>query len=280
MKIAQITLLLLLSFSIVSCKSDKKKIEEAQQIVESFVKDLKLENYNSAIKAYPSLSKLEKYWILNDFKITDSKIEGDFVTIYGTYKKSQNIEESIMFVLRPSHENKKYYIVKTKGLSAYFGSDIYMFLKNIGCLTDLETDEDIAIYIKKREYFFTNLVQTEKNNIQNSVIMESHNVMNSYGFLMGNITVKNTTEYSIPAFTYDVYIVFTDNNDNVVYKKKSILNGSDINPYGSISVYVNEQYVIGMTKVGIEFQLTNTSWLEHNIAINPSPELNCDDIVI
>jgi hypothetical protein len=274
----QLLFLIFMSFTLFSCKSDKQKIEDAKQVVETFVKDIELENYTSASKIYPSFSKVGKYWILYDFKITDSKIDNEEVTTYGTYKQYNTREESIMFVLEPSESDGKYYIKRTKGLSAYFGSNIYLFFKNVGCLRGLETDEEIAKACKEREVVFTSLVTQAAIAQQESVIMESHSVSNSYGYISGDITVKNTSNTTIPAFTYDIYIIFTDANGNEIYREKSISNVYQIPSHGSISVMVHQQSLRGMAKIGIEFKLTKTDWLESDIANDPSDEITCEKI--
>ncbi len=164
-----ILLVFIASTFMIACKSDKQKMEDAKQVVETFVKDLELENYISVNKIYPSFSKIGKYWILYDFSITDSKIDKDVITIYGTYKQGNTRNQSIMFVLKPSEENGDYIIEKSKGLSSYFGSDEYEFFKNIGCLRGLETDEEIANACNTRIDKYELLVSNLRGEIEKSV---------------------------------------------------------------------------------------------------------------
>ncbi len=179
MKPKQILLFFILTSLFFSCKSDKQKIEEAKQVVETFVKDLELENFQTIKNTYPSFSKIKgRFWILYQFKITDSKIENDEVTIYGNYKQYDKTDESIMFVLKANGEGGKYIIDRTKGLSAYFGTNVYTFFKTIGCLRGLETDEEIALACKKREVVFNSLVTQAAIAQQESVIMENHSISN------------------------------------------------------------------------------------------------------
>jgi hypothetical protein len=279
MKPKQILLFFILTSLFFSCKSDKQKIEEAKQVVETFVKDLELENFQTIKNTYPSFSKIKgRFWILYQFKITDSKIENDEVTIYGNYKQYDKTDESIMFVLKANGEGGKYIIDRTKGLSAYFGTNVYTFFKTIGCLRGLETDEEIALACKKREVVFNNLVTQAAIAQQESVIMENHSISNSYGYLSGDITVKNTSNTTIPAFSYDVYIVHSDNNGNTIFKEKSISNVYKIPAQGSITIMVHQPYLRGMARIGIEFKLTKTDWLESDIANDPSKEITCEKI--
>jgi len=273
-------LIILLSFSqlLYSCRSDKTRIEEARQVVTTFVKDLELENFESINKVYPSLNKIGKYWLLYKFEITDSKIENSEVTIYGKYFKGGEIEETIMFYLKENSEGK-YIIDHTKGLSGYFGTNTYKFLKNVGCLKGLGTDEEIASACKKREVVFTSLVAQASKAQEESVVMENHSVVNSYGYLSGDITCKNTSDTDIPAFSYDLYILFYDSEGNIIYTEKSpASNVYKIPAHGGISTMVHQPYIRGMSKIGIQIKLIKTDWLEYDIANNPSKAITCDKI--
>ena len=105
-----------------------------------------------------------------------------------------------------------------------------------------------------------------------------HSLSNSYGYLSGDITVKNTSNTTIPAFSYDVYIVHSDNNGNTIFKEKSISNVYKIPAQGSITIMVHQPYLRGMARIGIEFKLTKTDWLESDIANDPSKEITCEKI--
>jgi hypothetical protein len=276
--VQKLIILISLTTLLYSCKSDKSRIEDAKQVVTTFVKDLELENYESINKVYPSLNKIGKYWLLYKFEITDSKIENKEVTIYGKYFKGGEIEETIMFYLKVNSEGQ-YIIDHTKGLSGYFGTNAYKFLKNIGCLQGLETDEEIASACKKREVVFTSLVAQASKAQEESVIMENHSVVNSYGYLSGDITCKNTSDTDIPAFSYDLYVLFYDNEGNIIYTEKSpTSNVYKIPAHGAISTMVHQPYIRGMSKIGIQIKLIKTDWLEYDIANSPSKAITCDKI--
>ena len=71
-----------------SCKSDDQKKKEANDVVEKFVHEVTLENYNAAYKLYPKFENLGSFWIPRDFEIESTIIEVDgSVSIYGNYKK-------------------------------------------------------------------------------------------------------------------------------------------------------------------------------------------------
>jgi hypothetical protein len=269
-------LMLILLLPIFSCKTDKEKVREANEVVETFVKQIELENYSSADEIYPGFSQMGKYWILYDFNITDSKVEGDKVIVYGKYKQYDKNNESIMFVLEPSENEGTYYITSTKGLSAFFGSNIYLFLRNIRCLEGLETDQQIAEECRKREPDFQQLIQNASNKVEGSVFMESNSVSSTFGFLMGNISVKNSFSLTIPSFSYDIYLVFYNSQGEEVFREKSSSNVYNIPSGGNISVIVNQPQKRNMAKIGIEFRLTKTDWLESYLVENLSGEINCN----
>ena len=274
----KLLIFLLLAISFHSCRSDKSRIEDAKQIVATFVKDLELENYTSINEVYPSLNKIGKYWVLYKFQITDIKIENNEVRIYGKYFKGGEIEEAIMFYLKENNEGK-YIIEYTKGLSGYFGTNTYKFLKNIGCLRGLETDEEISTACSKREVVFASIVTQASKLQEESVIMENHSVTNSYGYLSGDIICKNTSETDIPAFSYDLYVVFYDNYGNIIYTEKPpASNVYKIPANGSISTMIHQKYIRGISKIGIQIKLIKTEWLENKIASNPSKLITCDKI--
>ena len=257
-----------------SCRSDKDRINDAKNIVESFVKDLELENFESIKKTYPNFSSVGKYWILYQFSITETKIENNVVTIYGNYKKGDKEKESIMFVLKENDKNE-YFIDKSKGLSAYFGKDLYEFCKKVGCLRGLETDAEIAEACKKRENFFNEMIETYTEKIESCVKLENHNVSNSYGFVSGDVTVKNNSAINIPAFSYDLYIVLLDNNYNEIFRTKSTSNVYSIPANGSLTSMINEQSNRGMAKIGVEIKITDDSFLKEQLA-NPPADWDCD----
>lgn len=270
----KITFFFALAILFYSCRTSKDKINEAKEVITTFVKDLELENYQSIEKTYPDFSKIGKYWILNDFTINDSKIDNDTITIYGNYKKGGQIEEKIMFVLCEGKDNK-YFILKSKGLSAFFGTNLYKFAKRVGCLNGLETDRDIAEACKKRETFFKQFLEVYKEKIEAAVKLENHNVTNSFGFVSGDVTVKNNSVIEIPAFSYDLYLILYDNNYNEIFRTKSNSNVYAIPANGSINAMIHEQSNRGMAKIAIEIKLNDTSFLESQL-INPPSDWTCE----
>jgi len=272
--IQKIILCFALTILLFSCRSSQDRIDEAKQVVTSFIKDIELENYASVNKVYPDFSKIGKYWLLNDFAITDSKIENDIVTIYGSYKRGGQMQEAIMFVLKEDAD-KKYFIEKSKGLSAYFGSSLYKFAKTVGCLRGLESDQEISSACKKREKFFDQFLSIYKEKIESAVKLENHNVTSSYGYVSGDVTVKNNSMIDIPAFSYDLYIVLYDNQYNEIFRTKSISHVYPIPANGSINAMIHKPFNRGMSRIGVEIKLNDISFLENQLT-NPPSDWDCE----
>jgi hypothetical protein len=276
--IDKLLILLFLTTLLYSCKSDESRIEDAKNVVTTFVKDLELENYESINKINPSFNKIGQYWILYKFEITESKIENNEVTIYGKYYKRGEIEETIMFYLKENSDGQ-YIIDHSKGLSGFFGTNTYKFLKNVGCLKGLETDEEIASVCRKKETVFTGLLERAVKAQEESVIMGNNSVTNSFGYLSGDILCKNTSDIDIPAFAYDLYVLFYDSDGDIIYTEKSpASNVYKIPAHGGISTMVHQPIIRGMASFDIQIKLIKTEWLEYEIATNWSKSITCDEI--
>jgi hypothetical protein len=159
----------------ISCKSDQNKIEEATIVVETFVNDLKSENYKSLKNTYPDFYKIGSYYKLEGFKIIDKKIKEDTVEIFGKYLKAGQFEENILFVLIKD-KNKNYFIEKTKGLSGLLNTDLYNFLKAKGCLSGIESDFEIYKVHEEAKSFFWLLVKEFKNTVEFNVVLDTQNI--------------------------------------------------------------------------------------------------------
>lgn len=266
----------------ISCKSDKQKIEEAKQVVETFVRDLELENYISANKIYPSFSKIGKYWILYGFHITDTKIDKETVTIYGTYKQFNTETETIMFVLITSEDDGKYLIEKTKGLSSYFGSDEYQFFKNIGCLRGIETDEEIAKACKSRIKKYDYLVANLKNEIEKSINDQMQFIKDQTEYF-GNkkqywkIVYNYSSTFSIPGDSYEIDMLEVYWNDD--RSLKSTGNYVPINNVGTL--YPNTSMNLSLSNPPEyqtsypRFKITDTKFIEKFMGSKSDWTIDC-----
>ena len=91
---------LFLLLNLYSCKTDSDKIKNANETVEIFVRDLEMKNTALLNKTYPKFKEIGEYWVLSSFKIDDTKIDGNQITVYGKYKKGNQVQTPIMFILK------------------------------------------------------------------------------------------------------------------------------------------------------------------------------------
>lgn len=81
--------------------SDEEILKEAESVVQSFVDELNMQNFNSAKEIYPEMSKISRYNIPQNFFISSSKFKSDKKTeikIIGNYGTAGNTKP-MQFVL-------------------------------------------------------------------------------------------------------------------------------------------------------------------------------------
>ena len=88
--------------------------------------NLLFDNYDTMYNLYPSFKNVKTYWKLNDFHVTSATLNNNSITVLG---KSSDTE--VFFEIEKL--NGKYIIIKSKGLSSDFGSNLYKYCKRIGC---------------------------------------------------------------------------------------------------------------------------------------------------
>lgn len=162
--------------------------------------------------------------------------------------------------------NGKYIIQKSKGLSSDFNSNIYKYCKKIGCISENNYDAEISKICKEKRPQFNLLVEKIKKNIEENILLENHTVTQQYDWASGDITIKNTSRFTIPSFSYNLYILYSDKNENIIFTSKEIANYESI-PYGqSNTVHVFEQNTNSFEKVGVSLKIINSSFIEEIIA--------------
>jgi hypothetical protein len=261
----------LLLFIFYSCKTDADLIESANKTVELFVKDLELKNKKSIEKTYPNFNKIGIYWILSNFKINDTKIDGSEIKVYGTYKKGTQIEKPIMFVLGESGSN--YVIKKSKGLTAYYESPIYDFLINLGCLTYESDDLMIQEECSKRENTYQSTIEALKSNIESKVSINNSNLSSNYGYYVsGNLLITNNSDFEIPSSCYSIDIGFINSRTLSGVDKQPVQGiNPTIQPHQTVSIPITYVPINGGNKFGGIFKITNTIPLQrifNNIILN------------
>jgi hypothetical protein len=255
-----------------SCRSEEQVIKEANSFVNEFVHNIQLENFETVKKTYPDFKFLSSYWKLENFSISETKLIGDTAIVFGTYQNG-NKNETVSFHILVENEN--FQVMKSKGLSGYMNSPLYLFCKNVGCLAGLESDAEISIACQKRENHFNNLISILKKNIEENVKLGSHNVQKGYGYISGDVSINNLTSVNIPAFSYDLYIILIDDNGREIYRTKSLSSVYQLPAQGSVSTMVHEQSTRNMSKIGIELKITNTRFLSEIVA-NPPKDWDCE----
>ena len=142
-----------LTLILVGCgPSDEELLRNAESTVQSFIDELNMQNFNSANDIYPEMSKISRYKIPKNFKVSSSKFTSankNEVKIIGNYGAADNTK-SMQFVLSKKESNT-WEIIKSKGLSSYYESNLYNILKTSGCLTDIESDASIHQTCKNLE---------------------------------------------------------------------------------------------------------------------------------
>lgn len=246
----------------ISCESDKTRKEKSEEIVKSFVANLTLDNYDLLYKYYPDFQKVKRYWKIDDFKITSTTIDEDkSVSIIGTSKLG-----NILFNLK--NKDGKYVITDSKGLASVFNSPIYKYCKKIGCIGTSDYDKDISQICSDKQDDFNTLVYKVKNNIESNFTIQNNNLEINYGYVSGNVTVKNNSRFSIIGRNYEIYYHFLNSSGQIVYTKKEMANYQTI-PFGqSVTEHLFESNSDGFSKIKVELKIISTDFIEEIIAEN------------
>lgn len=271
-----------LTLILVGCgPSDKELLRNAESTVQSFIDELNMQNFNSANDIYPEMSKISRYKIPKNFKVSSSKFTSankNEVKIIGNYGAADNTK-SMQFVLSKKESNT-WEIIKSKGLSSYYESNLYNILKTSGCLTDIESDASIHQTCKNLEPKFESLVNEFKNDLENSIAFEKNgsNLSNNYNvYISGELMLKNNSNISIPRFSYEIYIVFYDRNNNPSHSSKHQFTEDPIlaNDYHQITVY-SMDYHRDYRKYSAVVKITNDQFIRSYLARQGN--LNCSEL--
>jgi hypothetical protein len=253
--------LLLLAGILISCESEKSRKDKCNQIVNTFVANLPLDNYEILYKLYPDFKMVKEYWKLQDFVITSTTIDEDnMVSVIG---RSEQLG-SILFTLKKVDGN--YIITNSKGLSTVFNSSLYTYCKKIGCIGVNDYDKDISQLCSSKEEEFKSLVYKIKNNIEQSVKIKNNNLSRSFGYISGDVTVKNYSSFTIPGGSYELYYHFLDYNDQLVFTKREIFNYNSIPFDQSITHRIFESSASNFYRIKVELKITSTDFIERIIA--------------
>lgn len=242
-----------------SCETDEKKTNSSKEVVMSFMSNLAFDNYDLMLSTYPTIRDVNTYWKLKDFGVTSAVLNNNIVTVIG---KSQDKE--VLFVVEKI--NGKYLITKSKGLSSYFNSNLYNYCKKIGCIGLNNYDADISSICKDKEFEFNKLVRYIKETIEKDVVMENHTITKSYGFISGDITFKNYSRFTVPGYSYNLYVNYYDSQGNTLFNSKETSNYESIPFSQSKTINIFETNSSTFKKVGIKLNVINSEFIEKIIA--------------
>lgn len=271
-----------ITFLLVGCDpTDEELLKQAESTVQSFVDELNMENFNSAKELYPDMNKIARYNSLNNFNISSSKFttdEKNEVKIIGNYGKAQNTK-SLQFVLSKK-ETGAWLIIRSKGLSSYYESSLYNTLKISGCLENIESDASIHETCQKLEPKFESLINDYKKIIENSILFEKDgsNLSNNFNIsISGELMLKNNSNISIPEFSYEIFIIFYDINDNPSHSSKYQFNSDPIiaNDYHQIKVF-SMDYHRDYKKYLAVVKITNDQFIRSYLA--QQGNLSCSEL--
>lgn len=231
--------------------------------------NLPLDNYEILYKYYPNFKRVERYWKYDKFKIENTTIDETMEASVICSTESG----SIFFKLEKI--DGSYIITESKGLSAAFNTPIYKYCKKIGCIGANDYDGDITQICKDKEVEFKALVDNIKESIESNFVIENNNLrINDGGFgatyVNGEISVRNGSRFSIPAWKYEIYFHFVNSKGNTVFTKSDKSNYEDI-PFGQSltkTIFADETSSGAFRKIKVELKLTSTSFIEEIIAEN------------
>lgn len=254
------TVLVICLTGLLSCETDKSRTEKCDNIIQSFIGNLSLDNYDQLNKYYPDFSRIKRYWKAQDFKIQNTTIDDEkTVSVFGSSSQG-----NIMFILQ--QKNGNYVITKSKGLSSVFQSNLYKYCKAIGCVGEKSYDADLSELCSEKESEFNALVYKIKSEIESNFIIKNNNLSNNYGYVSGDVTTKNNSRFTIPADSYEIYYSFKNSNGYVVFTKKQEFTLRTIAYGQSITEQLFESNTRNFASIDVELKIISTDFIERVIA--------------
>lgn len=259
MRIIKKVFIIVTLFSLFSCESEESKINKAKEVVKLFASSTTFDDEEKMRLYYPNKVEIKgSYLVLKDFEIIGASLTDNIISVIG---RSQGRE--ISFDIKK--ESGKYIIIRSKGLSMFFNSNLYKYCRQIGCIKEGDYDAEISKICNDKGTDFYILVEAIKYIIEKSVRLESHTVKEGYiNDISGDITYKNYSRYTIPNGTYNLYIEYMDKKENILFKNKEYVHSTLA--YGqSNTIWVSED-VRRAAKIAVSLEITNTEFIERIIA--------------
>jgi hypothetical protein len=251
-----------------SCETKEAKINQAKEAVMSFITSVPFENYDLMYKIYPTFKEVRSFWKVSDYVIQSANLNENTIIVVG---KAKNVE--ILFEVEKI--DGKYQITKSKGLCSDFNSDLYKYCKKIGCLGLNNYDSEISKICKEKELQFNTLVYQIKENIESNCILENHTVSKTYDWVSGDITLKNYSRFTIPGYSYNIYVLYKDNIGNTVFTSKESISNFESIPFGQgKTIHVYQPNSNSFQKISIKLEIISTKFIESIISEN-AEGINC-----
>jgi len=240
-------LLLVLS----SCQTKEQKIEDAKEVVSSFIAATSSGNKNLVNEIYPDFDNIQSNLTFNDYHIESATLEDDVVTIaIGNGKKD------IFFLLKK--ENYGYIIFKSIGATAYYGSDLFHFCLKIGCLDGRIYDDEIAEVCLQNEPEFNRAALKVTEELEKSIVLRENHVNNFNGLLAsGHIVVENESDFTFPSSDFSYRLDFSDNQGNYLFSKYIKPSDFDFMPRSRVEIIVLENVERGFDNISLEVGFNN-----------------------
>ena len=257
MKIIRKVLIIVTLFSLFSCESEETKLNKAKEVVKLFASSTTFDDEEKMRLYYPNKVEIKgSYLVLKDFEIIGASLTDNIISVIG---RSQGRE--ISFDVKK--ESGKYIIIRSKGLSMFFNSNLYKYCRQIGCIKEGDYDVEISKICHENQLQF-----------EEGVRLENHSVKNDGYYISGDITYKNYSRFGIPASTYKLYIEYLNNKGDIIFKEEEIAYSSI--PFGASKTtsIVNFNIASRARKINISLKIINTTFIEEVIAEHAKGE-NC-----
>ena len=237
---------------------EKNKNIEIKKAVEIFLQDLNMSNHDNIEKKYPGFRKILKYRTVKSYEIKNIEPNGDGYTVY--------VSSNVMFKIKLI--NGDYIIQESKGLSGYLDSDVYDFLKKIGCISANFNDIQISQFCSENENYYKGIISGSKKHIQENLVFNSANLSQNNGsFISGNIILQNNSKFDIPANSYKVDFGFINTITSSSVDRQTVQGFMpEIPSNSSISIQIDYIPINGGNKFGPLFKMYENNAV--NIGLN------------
>lgn len=220
-KFTQLSLVLILAVSILSCTGKRKEL--AENVTKEFFSAIKNDNSAKLEELYPDFGNIGTYYKSDEVFITETKALEDkkvSVTVDNSFTNGfgKKFNQTITLLLKPEENNKDIYkIYDSKGLTGYEEEDEYIFAVKTGVIDKNEqlTDQEIAERLKIADKMMFKYILETYIELKSDIKVSSWSWESGYGgSASGKGIVKNNSTYDIPKLKYE--ITYYDRHDNQI----------------------------------------------------------------